>query len=97
MVIRFGEKWMLKPVDRRNWSLYELRSADPNNHKTKSTEPKWFKCDEYFQSLSHAVRRAFEYELREDPGEVDIGRADEIVARIEAIADRLSRVEVTEP
>lgn len=91
MVITFGGKWMLKPYDRRNWCLYEWRVPDPKNPKTKSAEPKWFKMDEYFQSIRKAVERVLEYEVRDDPSRAESGvglldKMDEIVSRLERVS-----------
>ena len=89
MTLTIGGKWQLRPYDRRNWSLWEWRTADPKNAKTRSTEPKWFKCDEYFQSVGMALSRIFEYALRDDATEWTGEQLSEMVEHVEAVAREL--------
>lgn len=84
----------LARYDKRNWQLQEFCSADENNGRTRSTEPKWFGCDRYFQSLAQALRLVYEHEVLDDPGEYDLAGA---LDRAEQIADELAAsVEVGE-
>lgn len=87
MKITIGGRWQLRPYDRRNWSLWEWRAADPKNARTKSFEPKWFSCDEYFQDIGIALGRIFEYALRDDDASFDVASMDDLMAVVEHIDD----------
>ena len=86
MIITMG-RHRLARYDKRNWQLEEFRSADENNGRTRSTEPKWFGRDCYFQSLAQALRWVYEHEVLDDPGEYDLEGA---IGRAEQIADELA-------
>lgn len=93
MIITMG-RHRLTRYDKRNWQLQEFRSADENNGRTRSTEPKWFGRDRYFQSLAQALRWVYEHDVLDDPGEYDLAGA---LDRAEQIADELAAsVEVGE-
>lgn len=93
MIITMG-RHRLARYDKRNWRLEEFRSADAGNGRTRSTEPKWFGCDRYFQSLAQALRWVYEHDVLDDPGEYDLEGA---IGRAEQIADGLAAsVEVGE-
>jgi len=100
MNIRFG-KWMLKPYGnygphKRNWQLYELREpkAKKGSYEPKSAKPKWYPMDEYFQSFPLAMRRALEYELRDEPGEWDAHDATELLRAVTDVVDRVDDAHV---
>ena len=81
--IHLGCGYRLRRMDSMNWELQRWYGADPNNNKTKSTEPKWHNCGRYYQSLSAALAAVYELTLREDDGyiadlEQALDRADEI-------------------
>lgn len=85
MTITFGGKWQLRPYDRRNWCLYEFRAPDPRNARTKGTEPKWVRLDEYFQSVGQAMVRVMEYALRDDGTSFEVACMDDLMAVVEHI------------
>ena len=90
MTLTIGGKWQLRPYDRRNWCLYEFRAPDPRNARTKGTEPKWVRLDEYFQSIGMALSRIFEYSLRDDATEWTGEQLRDMVDHVEAVVRELS-------
>lgn len=90
MTLTIGGKWQLRPYDRRNWQLYEFRAPNMRNGKARSAEPRWFACDEYFQSVGMALSRIFEYSLRDDATEWTGEQLREMVDHVEAVVRELS-------
>lgn len=68
--IHLGCGYRLHRLNSMNWELEHWHAPNPNNPKNKSTEPKWNKCDRYYQSISAALRAVYELSLREDDGEI---------------------------
>lgn len=89
MTLTIGGKWQLRPYDRRNWQLYEFRAPNMRNGRARSAEPRWFPCDEYFQSVGMALSRIFEYSLRDDATEWTGEQLREMVERVEGVAREL--------
>lgn len=87
MNIRIGDRYRLRPYGSRNWTLDELRVADPACAFTVSKDPKWFHCDCYFQSLSGALSWLYEHELIADPYS---GALEGALDRAAEIADGLA-------
>lgn len=78
--------YRLVRYDRLNWGLEEYRAPDPNNHQTRSPEPKWMPTGHYFSRIGAGVSWLLEHEMLEDGGEYDLAGA---VARFEQIATDL--------
>lgn len=94
MTITFG-RWQLRPIDERNFELFERRTPKACNATGSKGggKPRWFSRKEYFQTLGQALRRVIEYEARDGNEAVDLREA---LDRYESIADRLLRAETAE-
>lgn len=86
MVIYIGDGHRLRRYDKRNWVLEEHREPNRRNGKSRSTEPRWFSCDRYFQTVAAGLSWVYEHEALDDPLEAGLKGA---LDRAQEIADSL--------
>lgn len=82
--IELGYGYKLVRKDSMNWELMHWHGADPNNNKTKSTEPKWHRCGKFYQTLGSALRAVYELALRDGDECTDLHAAMVEAERIAA-------------
>ena len=92
--IELGFGYKLERRDPMNWELMHWHGADPNNVKTKSTEPKWHKCGKFYQRLGPALHAVHEMVLREGDDAADLDaalkRCEEIREELMSVRDKLA-------
>lgn len=95
--IELGGGYRLHRLDSMNWELQHWHGADPSNHKTKSTAPKWNRLGKYYQTLGGAFAAVFELRMRDgdECGSMRdaMERAEEIRAELLAARTKLAGME----
>lgn len=84
-------RYRLVPRDSRNYELYIYKEPERIRAfgKDYDKSARWIAQGEYFQTLSSALSRIYEYVLRDDDSEIDVWDIDELVSKVERVKDEL--------
>lgn len=73
VTITIGTRWRIRRYDKRSWVVEEFRAPDPDNNRTKSTEPCWTQANgdgfgPFFAKPESCLRWLMDYRALNDVG-----------------------------